>query len=56
MRNGVQSINKEWLLEPIAKVIKEGVTPAKAGGQKFLKKLDSSLRENDNLGLMQLPL
>jgi hypothetical protein len=42
-------------LDPIAKV-KKGVTPAKAGVQKFLKRLDSRFRGNDNLGLLQLPL
>ena len=31
-----------------------GVTPAKAGVQKFLKRLDSRFRGNDNLGLLQL--
>jgi hypothetical protein len=33
---------------------KKGVTPAKAGAQKFLKRLDSRFRGNDNLGLLQL--
>ena len=31
-----------------------GVTPAKAGVQKFLKRLDFRFRGNDNLGLLQL--
>jgi hypothetical protein len=34
---------------------KKGVTPAKAGVQKLLKRLDSRFRGNDNLGLLQLP-
>jgi len=33
---------------------KNGVTPAKAGVQKLLKRLDSRFRGNDNLGLLQL--
>jgi len=33
---------------------KKGVTPAKAGVQKFLKRLDSRFRGNDNCGLLQL--
>ena len=32
----------------------KGVTPAKAGVQKFLKRLDSRFRGNDNLVLLQL--
>ena len=33
-----------------------GVTPAKAGVQKFLKRLDFRFRGNDNLGLLQFAL
>jgi hypothetical protein len=33
---------------------KKGVTIAKAGVQKLLKRLDSRFRGNDNLGLLQL--
>ena len=32
----------------------KGVTPAKAGVQKSLKRLDSRFRGNDNIGLLQL--
>ena len=32
----------------------KGVTPAKAGVQKLLKRLDSRFRGNDKLGLLQL--
>jgi len=31
---------------------KKGVTPAKAGVQKLLNRLDSRFRGNDNLGLL----
>jgi hypothetical protein len=44
-----------WYNEAIAN-LKKGVTPAKAGVQKFLNRLDSRLRGNDNLGLLQLAL
>jgi hypothetical protein len=48
----------EWnviilIIKPIAEP-KKGVTPAKAGIQKLLKRLDSRFRGNDNLGLLQL--
>jgi hypothetical protein len=36
--------------------LKKGVTPAKAGVQKFLKRLDSRFRGNDYLGLLQMTL
>jgi hypothetical protein len=32
---------------------KKGVTPAKAGVQKFLKRMDSRFRGNDNPGILQ---
>jgi hypothetical protein len=40
--------------EPIAK-FKKDVSPAKAGVQKYLKRLDSRFRGNDNLGLLLVP-
>ena len=40
-------------IEAIAK-LKKGVTPAKAGVQKFFKRLDSRFRGNDSLGVLQL--
>ena len=43
------------MTEAIAKLNKS-VTPAKAGVQKFLKRLDSRFRGNDNLGLLQLAM
>ena len=36
--------------------LNKGVTPAKAGVQKFLKKLDSRFRGNDNPGFSQFAL
>ena len=42
-------------MEAIVK-LKKGVTPAKAGAQKFLKRLDSRFRGNDYLGLLQMTL
>jgi hypothetical protein len=44
------SPEKNFPMEAIAK-LKKGVTPAKAGVQKLLKRLDSSFRRNDKFRL-----
>jgi tyrosine-protein phosphatase YwqE len=48
-----QGITKILLTEPIAKPA-YSVTPAKAGVQNALKRLDSDFRRNDAEGLLQL--